>query len=260
MASKKNRRITRKKPRRIPRIRFRRIALVLAVLAVLSTSVFSLYVALDRSIKNVRVDGAFKRISAVQIEAAITDHLHGGFMSVRVDQLRAGLETHPWIDVARVRRVWPDSLHLVIVEQIPAARWGDSGLLNMRGELFIHNVRHAPPELPALNGPAGSEIEVARRYLGVRGRLLDAGLGLNALRLDPRGSWELELSNGISVRLGRRDIDRRLTRLIDVVTIVVNSRLNDVAYIDMRYSNGFAVGWKRTSLAANTLEGLEVNV
>ena len=207
-----------------------------------------------------RVDGAFKRISAVQIEAAIADHLHGGFMSVRVEQLRAGLETHPWIDVARVRRVWPDSLHLVVVEQIPAARWGEDGLLNMRGELFIHNVRHAPPELPVLSGPDGSEIEVARRYLGVRGKLMDAGMGLKALRLDPRGSWELELSNGINVRLGRRDVDKRLSLLIDVVTLVVSRRLSDVAYIDMRYSNGFAVGWKRTSLAAITTKGLVVYV
>ncbi len=260
MTGRKNRRIISRKPQRIPRIRFRRIALVIAVLAVLSISVFSLYVALDRPIKNVRVDGAFKRVSAVQIEAAIADHLHGGFMSVRVEQLRVGLETHPWIDVARVRRVWPDNLYLVIVEQVPAARWGESGLLNMRGELFIHNLRHPPPELPALSGPAGSEIEVARRYLGVRGKLLDAGLGLKALRLDARGSWELELSNGINVRLGRRDINQRLTRLIDIVTIVVSSRLNDVAYIDMRYSNGFAVGWKQHSLAVNTLQGLEAYV
>lgn len=260
MASKKNRRIIKKKPRRFARIRFRRIALVIAVLVVLSTSVFSLYVALDRPITSVRVDGAFKRISPVQIEAAIADHLHGGFMSVRVEQLRAGLETHPWIDIARVRRVWPDSLHLVIVEQVPAARWGGNGLLNMRGELFVRNVRHMPPELPALSGPAGSEIEVARRYLAVRGQLLDAGLGLKALQLDPRGSWELELGNGIAVRLGRRDVDRRLARLIDVVTIVVSNRINDVDYIDLRYSNGFAVGWKRSSLAADTLKGQEVYV
>ena len=64
-----------------------------------------------------------------------------------------------------------------IVEQVAAARWGDDGLLNTRGELFARDARHVPPELPRLSGPEGTEAEVAQRYLAMQGRLAEAGCG-----------------------------------------------------------------------------------
>ncbi len=68
-----------------------------------------------------------------------------------------------------------------MTEHQAAARWGDTGLLNVRGELFTDNVQYTLPELPNLAGPPGSEREVARRYLTLRGRLAEAGLKLDSL-------------------------------------------------------------------------------
>ena len=60
------------------------------------------------------------------------------------------------------------SLHVTVIEQAAAARWGDAGLLNNRGELFIAPRAHVPSELPRLSGPEGSESQVAQRYLSAR--------------------------------------------------------------------------------------------
>ena len=67
---------------------------------------------------------------------------------------------------------------------------------------------------------------------------------LAALELDARGAWNLTLDNGVRVRLGRQQIDERFERFMLAAAKLVSQRATDIAYVDMRYSNGFAVGWK----------------
>jgi cell division protein FtsQ len=85
---------------------------------------------------------------------------------------------------------------------------------------------------------------VARRYLAVRGKLAEAELSLQSLSMDERGSWRLVLKGGQEIRLGRRDIDERLYRFFDVVAPALAAQLPTVEYVDLRYTNGFAVGWR----------------
>jgi cell division protein FtsQ len=149
-----------------------------------------------------------------------------------------------WVDRANVGRRWPDTLIVRVTEHQAAARWGESGLLNVRGELFAERSPHVFPELPSLAGPPGSERDVARRYLAVRGKLAEADLSLQTLSMDERGSWRLVLEGGQEIRLGRRDIDERLYRFFDVVAPALAAQLKGVEYVDLRYTNGFAVGWR----------------
>jgi cell division protein FtsQ len=131
-----------------------------------------------------------------------------------------------------------------VVEETAMARWGESGLLNTRGELFVRQAAHVPAELPRLSGPDGTESLVAQRYLSAQGRMLEAGMRIAALRLDERGAWEMDLDSGVTVRLGRRDVEERLDRFIRTASQVIAHRLSDITYVDMRYSNGFAIGWR----------------
>jgi len=89
---------------------------------------------------------------------------------------------------------------VLVIEQTAAARWGERGLLNTRGELSTRRAPHST-ELAQLAGPDGKESLVAQRYLAAEGRLSQAGLRLTALRLDARGAWEFDLANGVTVRL-----------------------------------------------------------
>ena len=161
-----------------------------------------------------------------------------------LDTLQHAIESLPWVDRARVQRRWPDALVVQVTEQAATARWGATGLLNARGELFLKDARHVPPELPRLDGPDGAERQVAELLFELQPRLLESGLRISALRLDPRGAWELDLANGVSVRFGRRQLQERVERFLKVGAPVVASRPNDIAFLDMRYSNGFTVGWR----------------
>jgi cell division protein FtsQ len=199
---------------------------------------------LDQPVTNLVVEGTFQRVTPIQVEAAVADGLNAGFLTVDLGTLRGQVEALDWVDRANVGRRWPDTLIVRVSEHQAAARWGENGLLNVRGELFTEHSQHAFAELPSLVGPPGTERDVARRYLAVRGKLAEADLSLERLELDERGSWRLVLGGGQEIRLGRRDIDKRLYRFFDVVAPALAATLPSVEYVDLRYTNGFAVGWR----------------
>jgi len=222
-----------------------------ALLLLILSSLGALTWALDRPVRVVSIDGSFQRVSPGQIEIAVAPYARQGFMSANLADIQRAVEALPWVDRVRVARQWPNSLHVTVTEQTAAARWGDSGLLNTRGELFIRDAAHVPAELPHLSGPDGSESQVAERYLSVQGRMLEAGMRIAALRLDERGAWEMDLDSGVTVRLGRRDVDERIERFIKTTSQVIAHRLSEINYVDMRYSNGFAIGWRNQGTPAS---------
>lgn len=247
--SKKHAQAKKRKERKWPSLRMPRIpvakisALAAAALVIVLSYEFSATL-LDRPIRAITIDGPFERVSALQIEEAIGDELHHGFFSANLSLIRENVAALAWIDQVSVARRWPDRLEITVTEQVPAACWGENGLLNTRGELFVRDARHIPAELPRLSGPPDRAAEVARRYLAVRERLIPLGLDLRRVHLDARGAWEMTLSNGVNVRLGRRDVDERTDLFVDVVANVISSRESDIRFVDMRYSNGFTLGWK----------------
>ena len=212
--------------------------------------VLLLVFALDRPVRRVLLEGDFQRVAPPEIETAVAQAARGGLASIDLDRIRESIETIDWVDTAVVTRVWPDAVKVVVTEEVAAARWNDAGLLNARGELFIRNARHMPPELPLLEGPDGSEGDVAQLYIESQGRLLEAGLRLTGVRLDERGAWTLALADGLQVRLGRQDVHERLVRFIRLACPMVAKRVSEIGYVDMRYTNGFSVGWNtRNALA-----------
>lgn len=247
---RKNRKRVERKRFELPQVNWARLGSALVGVAAVAGLALSLAFALNRPVRMVEMAGSFQRVQPADVERVVRGRLTGGFVTADLDALQSAIEELPWVDRARVLRRWPDGLQVQVTEQVAAARWGASGLLNTRGELFVGHARHVPPELPQLAGPQGTEAQVASLYFQIHPRLLEAGLRVTSLRLDARGAWELDLANGVTVRLGRKQLESRVERFIAVGAPVVAARANDIAYVDMRYSNGFSVGW-RTAAAAN---------
>jgi len=248
---KRNRRQPRaEEPSFLERVNWRVAGVVSGIVAGVGLLALLLVLALDRPVRRVLVEGSFQRVAPPEIEAAVVEVARGGLASVDLDEVRARIERIDWVDDAVVQRRWPDALRVVVVEQVAAARWNDTGLLNARGELFLRNARYVPPELPLLEGPDGSEGMVAQLYLDAQGRLLEAGVRLTGVRLDARGAWELTLANGVKVRLGRLAVTDRLERFIRLASPLVAKRAAEIGYVDMRYTNGFSVGWNSRSALA----------
>ena len=199
---------------------------------------------LDRPIASIIIEGPFQRVTALQIEEAISDELGTGFITANLKTMRSRIIALDWIDDANVARRWPGTLAITVTEQIPAARWGQRGLLNTRGDLFVTDARHVPAELPKLSGPDGQSTVVAKQYLNLREQLIPIGLGVRAVTVDTRGAWEIVLSNGIEIRFGRRNIDTRIQLFLGMAAGIISSREAEISFVDMRYTNGFTIGWK----------------
>jgi len=230
---------------KLPSLNWRRIGLSFAGIAVMALALTALGWLLDQPIQRVIVSGRLQRVSALDVEKVVRARLMGaGLVTVKLDQISDGLRTLPWVDSAAVQRSWPRGLKIEIVEQAAVARWNDTGLVNARGQLFMSDAHFMPPELPQLTGPTGTEAEVTARYLAAQGRLTEVGLRLVALALDARGALHMTLDNGVQVRLGREQIEARFERFMLVAAKLVSQRAADISYVDMRYGNGFAVGWK----------------
>ena len=237
------------------RIRWRAVLVPpLVMAAVIGIGVAARHV-IDRPVTRLIVEAPFQRVTAVQIEAAIDGALGESFLSADLDALSARIAALDWVDEARVERRWPSMLLVRITEHAAAARWGETGLLNVHGELFTTDSRHGFPELPLLDGPPGTERRVAALYLAVRGRLAAAHLTLDTLALDERGALHFTLAGNQDIRIGREDIEERLDRFFEVATPALEGRFNDIEYVDLRYANGFAVGWaSRSGSGLATLE------
>jgi cell division protein FtsQ len=241
----KNRRKQNERSWSLPEIDWRRWLVTTAAVVGICGALCGVVIALDPPIERVSAAGRFQRVSPVDVERAVRQQVrHAGLISVDLDAVRAAIKTLPWVDTVSVQREWPRGLHVIVVEQVAAARWGESGLLNTRGELFAYDARHVPLELAQLSGPEGTEHTVARRYLESQSRLAETGMRISALRLDERGAWEIDLTNGVTVRLGRRQVDERFDRFVTTAVKLVAQRADDIVYVDMRYTNGFAVGWR----------------
>jgi len=224
---------------------WRRIGTIGAAVAGAAAIGAALLLFINQPIERIRVAGQFQHLTAQDVEKAVRAQLHGaGLVSVRLDDVRRALRLLPWVEAATVQRSWPRGLAVTVIEQQAVARWNSTDLVNEHGEVFLGNARFAPPELPQLAGPPGSEAEVVARYLAVQDRIVESGVRLTALRLDARGAWELQLDDGVTVRFGRRQVDERFERFLTVALRMVCQRASDIAYVDMRYTNGFAVGWR----------------
>jgi len=203
-------------------------------------------------IQRVQVEGEFRHLVRQDVYAAIGEPASGGFFNVDVGAVKAAAEAMPWVDSASVWRVWPDTLRVAITEQVPLARWEPmeagtatgGGMVNMRGVLF-HPGHGGDEGLPLFSGPRGSVESVAARYQSLSGVLAAAGLRVTALKLNQRRAWELWLDNGIRLKLGRGAGDERVQRFVDAYVPLLTQKAAQMKWVDLRYTNGFAVRWKQ---------------
>jgi cell division protein FtsQ len=191
-------------------------------------------------IRSVRIDGEFRHLSATRLRSVVTAEATGGLFSVNVQDIRAALMADPWVRDVSVRRIWPDHLRVTVYEQRAIAYWGETGLLNDRGQVFHPTRASFPLGLVQLRGPAGSEGVVLRRYRQLAQWFRGHGLRIASVALTERRAWSFSIDGGFQVIVGRNDFEARVQRLLATLPRAPE-RFRDGAVIDLRYTNGFAI-------------------
>lgn len=256
MARRKQQAARREQPA-VTRARFRRwlpLPLVATALALASWAfaegVVTLPEAPDFPIRTLKVEATFERVSAQEVAAVVAPLVAEGFFETDVGSIKQGLNALPWVRNVAVRRVWPDALHVTVIEQAAVALWADEGLLNPDGELFMPADRARIDGLPLLEGPPRTSQQVMAQYQRLSSHLDPLGLGIERLSMDPRRAWKVTLDNGITLVLGRRDAEHQLQRFVRYWPGVIAARAAEIAEVDLRYPSGFAVKWQAAGAQA----------
>ncbi len=199
-------------------------------------------------LKVVQIKGDFRYLDRKKLEQTMGEQLRGGFFTLDVEQLHAEILEMPWVAGVALRRVWPDTLLIMVQEQVPLARWGKQQLVTARGERFQPAAAEIPAGLPQLEGPEGSEPEMVSRYRTMQSHFDQIGLRIARVQQDLRGAWIVEFTDHSAIRLGNRQIDERLGRFIRLYPRLKMTGQGRPKQVDLRYTNGFVVHWELDGL------------
>ena len=189
------------------------------------------------------VTGQFRQVSDARVRTAVLPLVQNGFFAVDLGQVRAALAQLDWVDRVEVRKRWPDRLEVSILEYKPLARWGAVRMLAENGEIFPAPKGYAS-RLPIFDGPDDRAADLIAFHSQARPLFLSHGLGVNIVRLSARGSWNLTLSDGTEIEVGRGDPQQRLARFARMLPRLETSEPRRLQRADLRYTNGFALTWQ----------------
>lgn len=182
-----------------------------------------------------------QNVTREHIEYITRNEIKGNFISVNLTEVREAFVKIPWVRDAKVNREWPHGLNVTLEEHQVLAYWGSHALVNTYGEVFRVTVDR---NLPVSTGPKeASAQEVARRYQRFSQILAPLQQSIAEINLTSRYAWRIQLDTGTILELGRNETEERLVRYVSVYDHSI-ARLNQqqpLAYVDLRYPNGFAI-------------------
>lgn len=188
---------------------------------------------------SVRLDAPPQRVVPEDILQKVRGEVNGNFFTVDIERLRVSLEQLPWVRSVSIRREFPDRLTVQLEEHSALARWNGALLVNTYGEVFD---AQSEQTLPAFVGQDGDSQEIAQHYDKFGEQLQPLRLRVAQIALSPRHAWQLHLSNGMVLELGREEMEQRLARFVEVYPYSLAALEGSVRYVDLRYRNGFALG------------------
>ena len=223
--------------------KFLRVLMVTVFVAAIFGADF-IYKQIDTPLSKIMVGGNFNHLEEQELAELVNMEIDGGFLSMNLNQLRQELQSHPWIHQVSVRREWPSTLKVEVIEEVPIARWGKKGFLNRLGDQLSLPENSNLNSLPVLEAHFGSSQDMIAQYLLLAELLAPTDLRLTELQRDAVGAWQIETAAGVRIVLGRDQIIEKIRRLIVVWGSGLDVQLNNIATIDLRYPNGLAVSWR----------------
>jgi cell division protein FtsQ len=204
-----------------------------------------------KSLDGISIKGNMSHSDIFSIRNNITSNISGNFYSINLVKVKQLFESTPWINQAVVKRVYPSQIEVKLSEYKSKAVWGpreDMKLVDDTGVIFEANTEDDEyDQLPQLIGPEGQGKLMLDMYKDISIALNPLKNKLKILELNSRGSWVAILDDGAHIELGRGnatdvvDRIRKFSTGAEQVLIKLNKKTNDIQYVDLRHSEGYAI-------------------
>jgi cell division protein FtsQ len=195
-------------------------------------------------IKQVEVFGNLHFTHQYKVEDSINSLLNRGFFLVDIVKVKQNLLTLPWVSDVVVQRKWPDRLMITLVEHSPLAIWNDTAIITRKNTVIYPDQLPYGNKLPKFFSAQQAINCMLDTYLAVMLKVTPLGLSVANLKQMQDNGLRAELSNGIEIILGEDDFSIKLSRFGLAYKNVIKLVETKVAYVDLRYINGIAVGWR----------------
>ncbi len=197
------------------------------------------------SIKEIVITGDINRDTKQNLENVIRERVRGGFFTIDLDETKSIFESLTRVKMAHIRRKWPTTLQVEIIEHRPVALWNDIGFVSRQGNIVVASVEGLlANKLPAFRGPNHAAKDILSFYLRAKYLLYQVEQEIARITVDSRYAWEVTLQNDIVLRLGKERQEMRLARFVNFSKYALGDFPEKIHYLDMRYEDGFAIGVK----------------
>jgi cell division protein FtsQ len=122
-------------------------------------------------------------------------------------------------------------------------------MLSENGDLFPAP-KGVGSSLPLFEGPDSRASELMAFHSMAKPMFMSSGLRVAIVRLSARGSWNLTLSDGCEIEVGRGDPQLRLARFARLLPRIDGADPREIKRADLRYTNGFALTWRDLVVAS----------
>jgi cell division protein FtsQ len=195
----------------------------------------------ERPITHYELTAPLNQLAYSEVEAVLAPYMGRSFWTVELNKIQSELVRLDWVDQALVKRSWPNRLKISVQEQVPVARWSDTGLVNQKGEVFFPRNLQAFEQLASISGRIERSAELLRQLGAFQSLMNGLSWSIASLEEVSEGVWRIQVLDGPTVVVDSHHPMKKMQRFIAAYPAVKESFRKSAQVYDLRYSNGFAV-------------------
>lgn len=224
------------------------VILFLCAAAYWSMKNFSYFQIATINLVNVHSGEPLKFVDKQKLFDAMKPYLSGSRFDLELDKAQEAARKFDWVSDVKIECTSLDTVTVTVREHEPVARWIRSniiaGLVDGEGKVFQAAYKQ---RLPEFDGAAAVLPQMVSQYKSFITELKPLRLEILRLQYTPRASWSMMLNNGIELRLGKQEVNTRMSRFVNAWQYSLREKAGQLDYVDMRYPDGFATRNRRTA-------------
>lgn len=217
------------------------------IVIVLLLIIFVCYV-IEKSIVDLRkvsvlTKGELNYISKAQIIEVLKPFQHKVWWEFDVSDIKKAFKKYPGIKEIKVQRRWPDHLIVELTEYQSRAYWKSyDEILLEDGDVIVPKYSAGILDLPVFYGSLENIKRIEECYQSMQ--KITSSYNYNIMDITYQGGqWEIKFDMGVTVWLGEKEAQNKLMQLLQNYKSIEIPQGQKLISVDMRYHNGFAVGF-----------------